>query len=192
MFFDDIRQNLPNIKPNNSKRLKEDGKSQINPFDLLSSNDLKGEKLILQRNSRYVISGFYNNNIPAIFQILIRSNPNIEENELKILKYLNGHKHIVELYDNFLKNEYSIFVFQKVEAMSAEQILNKSLTLDNMRTLLKGVLEGLEIAHRMDIVHRNISFQNVVTKVNEKMSYSIGSRSIRSPEMLIGHTDYKK
>lgn len=208
MLFGELKNSFPTIKLGRKHEHKKDDFIEINPNELLTENGLFGEKIVRQGHSSCVISGFYHQNIPAIFKIIYRENEISEENELMILKMLKGQKHIVELYDDFLKHHYAIFVFQKVESLPMEEILSKSLTLEKLRFLLKGVLEALEEAHKMDIVHRDLRLENVLVtknfeevyligwdcaaKVSENLSSTIGPRSSRSPEMLMGYNNYKK
>lgn len=209
MIFNDLKSSLPTIKLSGKQKSKKDeGSIEIDPNQLLAENGLIGEKLIQQGHSSCVISGFYHQTMPAFFEIIYRENESAEENQLMILKSLNGQKHIIELYDNILKHKYAIFIFKRVEAIPASKMITKSLTLDNLRLLLRGVLEALEEAHRIDIVHRDIRLENIMvkpnfeevyltgwdcaTKISENMNSSIGSMSARSPEMLMGYNNYKK
>lgn len=208
MLFQEIKDSFPKIKLHSKKKSKDEDAIEINPNELLTENGLVGDKMIYNGHFSCVISGFYHQTTPAIFKIIYRESELAEENELMILKSLQGKNHIVELYDNFLKHNYAIFVFQKIDSISTEEILSKSLTLNNLRFLLRSVLEALEEAHRIDIVHRDIRIENILvkpnfekvyligwdcaTKVSQDMTSSIGSRSARSPEMLMGYGGYKK
>ncbi|KAK8857343.1 hypothetical protein M9Y10_015747 [Tritrichomonas musculus] len=207
MIFEDFKNSLPSIKMNNPAKSKKDEQCNFDPYSILCENGLIGNDIIIQNHSSCVLTGFYHEHTPALIKIVNRTDNFSEERELSILKTLNGKKHIVQLYDCILKHQYGIFVFQKVDAIPGVNILTKSLSLENVRFLLRGVLEALSEAHKNDIIHRDVTFENILvspnfdevylinwdtaTKIKEHMSSTIGSRSIRSPEMLMGFDGYR-
>lgn len=161
----------------------------------------------MKSHTSCLLLGIYDKNIPALIRIVNRTDHFSEEKELFILKELNGKKHIVQLNQYFLKHHYGIFIFQNINAISGLDFISQSLTLENLRFFLRGVLEALKDAHNIDIIHRDIRLDNILvsknldnvylinwdyaTKINNKMSSTIGSRSIRSPEMLMGFNSYR-
>lgn len=207
MIFEEIKDSFLNKKIN-GKKSKKEATPFLNPTSLIRDNGLIVNKLIWQGHNSYVYNGFYHQTVPVIIKFVCRETELTEMNELQILETLKGKKHTVGLFESILKKDYAIFIFQKVIGIPADEILSKSLTIENMRKLLKEVLETLEQAHKMEIVHRDIRLQNILvkpnfeeiyligwgcgTKISSKMCCSVGSRSIRSPEMLMGYENYKK
>ena len=81
-----------------------------------------------------------------------------------------------------------------------------SFSLNQIRILLRSILEALSSAHDLGIVHRDVKLSNIIilsnfsdvklidwgcaTFVNENMSPKSGSREYRPPEMLLGYNNY--
>ena len=202
-----MKGTIPTLKVN-QKKSKRENTPFINPKTLIYENGLSCDKMVWQGHLSYIYTGFYHHTVPSIIKVVVRESEFAETNELFILKSLKGQKHIVELYDTVLKQDYGIFIFQKINALPADEILSKSLTIENLRKMLRGILEALEAAHKMEIIHRDVRLQNVLvkpnfedvyligwgcgTKMSQRMNCSMGSRSIRSPEMLMGYENYNK
>ena len=205
MLFFGLKNSL-HAKSKLRKKSKEQDHDDFDPNPMLAENDLKTDELIGKGYFSYVFSGFYHNTNPVAIKIIRRGNDKTEENELEILNALKGKKHIVELYNGFIKEEHAIFVFEKIDSIPEEELLSKPFSIENLRFYLKCVLEALKESHRIDIIHRDLRFQNVLvskkfenvtvidwgcgTKVSGTMRSSAGARSTRSPEMLMGYNNY--
>lgn len=205
MIFGGTKNSLQSKKSKSNKKSKGD----INDFDpnpMLEANDLKTNELIGKGYFSYVYSGFKHKTIPVAIKIIRRGNDKMEENELELLKALKGKKHIIQLYDGFIKDDNAIFVFEKINSIPEKELLSRKLSIENIRFYLKCILEALKESHRINIIHRDLRFQNILvsknfgnvtvidwgcgTKISSTMRSSVGARSTRSPEMLMGYNNF--
>ena len=115
MIVEEIKKSFPKIKLSSKHKSKKEESIEINPNELLEENGLIGDDIIYQGHSSCIISGTYQQKTPSVFKIIYRDNEIAEENELIILQSLQGKRHILELYDSFIKHQYAIFVFQKIK-----------------------------------------------------------------------------
>lgn len=207
MIFLRMKNSLSSKRKKSNKKSQDQIEDDFDPNPMLNENGIRSDKFIGKGHFSNVYSGYYHDKTPVAIKIIKRGNDRTEENELEILKKLKGKKHIVQLYDGFIEQEHAIFVFEKIDSLSENEILSKRLTIEQIRFYLKCVLEALREAHRMSIIHRDLRFQNVLvnkkfdnvtvidwgcgTKISSTMGSSAGSRSTRSPEMLMGYNNYE-
>lgn len=84
--------------------------------------------------------------------------------EAKNMAKFNGDKNIVNVYDFFQANHTAYIVMEYLEGMTLkEYIANKSgrLSQADALALITGVLEAVKTIHKKDVIHRDISPDNI-------------------------------
>ena len=151
----------------------------------------------------HVYKGSYRGS-PAAIKIIERGNIRLTMKEIDFLKKLRDVEDIVQLYAAY-KTENMVLIFEYIKSCS-ESFLYDHMTIPRMRFLIKHVLNALKGAHKEGIVHRDVKLGNVIVSshfdrvslidwgcaafINENMSSCAGSRTCRSPEMLMGYKNY--
>ena len=151
----------------------------------------------------HVYKGSFRGN-PAAIKLVERGNFKLTMKEIDFLKQLKDVDDVVQLYAAF-KTENMILVFEYIKSCSSENFY-KHLTIPRLRFFIKHVLNALKGAHGCNIVHRDVKFANVLVGshfdrvslidwgcasfITESMSSCAGSRTCRSPEMLMGYRNY--
>ena len=141
---------------------------------------------------------------PAAIKIIERGNIRLTMKEIDFLKKLRDVEDIVQLYAAY-KTDNMVLVFEYIKSCS-ESFLYNHMTIPRLRFLVKHVLNALKGAHNEGIVHRDVKLGNVIVSshfdrvslidwgcaafINENMSSCAGSRTCRSPEMLMGYKNY--
>jgi serine/threonine protein kinase len=113
------------------------------------------------------------------------------EREINILKNLD-HPHVIKLYDWFLdigkipmsyNNRLSRSIYLVMEQASEGDLYwyikdkNKNgeeITLDQQRTILLQILEGLNYLHGQHIIHRDIKPENILLSSKDPIQIKIG------------------
>ena len=119
------------------------------------------------------------------------------------IKALETHHHSGFKPSSFSK--LTLLVFEYLEGIDVMNMY-QTFTLDQIRILLRSLLESLSAAHDLGIVHRDVKLSNIIilhnfsevklidwgcaTFVNECMSSRAGSREGRPPDMLLGYHNY--
>ena len=144
--------------------------------------------------------------IPVAVKIIERGSDQSTENEVKLLLQLRNCPYIINLID-VKENEQTLLIFEFIQSMTMDYFFNE-ITIFHFRSILKKLLEALDIAHSKNIIHRDVKLTNIMIFddfsdirlidwgcgciINNEMSSKAGSRSCRSPEMLIGYKGYGK
>ncbi|KAH0787779.1 CMGC family protein kinase [Histomonas meleagridis] len=152
----------------------------------------------------HVYKAIYKKENIAAVKVVERGSKKLINNEIKLLKELNGSPHIVQLYE-VIEKDQTLLVFEFLRSIKTSRII-RHLTLCRLKFMIRSVLEGLASAHALGIVHRDIKIDNINisphfkdvklldwgcgTHVTKSMSPKAGSLCCRSPEMLLGFKDY--
>jgi serine/threonine protein kinase len=152
----------------------------------------------------HVYRGTYQSTTPVAIKLIERGSEKLISTEVSILTRLRGVKHVVQLLD-VIEGEQTVLVFELVKAVTTSHFL-EHVSTDELRRVLRGLLEALVGAHGHNIVHRDIKMGNVLvdsqfreirlidwgcgTFVTDDMSTKAGSRHCRPPEMLLGYANY--
>ncbi|KAH0786592.1 CMGC family protein kinase [Histomonas meleagridis] len=166
--------------------------------------DLKFGKIIGHGNFSHVYEGFYKNDKAAI-KVIERGSPRYISNEIEINEELRNIPHIPTLLNVFYEPQ-TIMVFEFVDTIPINNYF-ETITLPQIRTILRCTLEALSEAHKHGIVHRDVKIGNILVKsdfsdvflidwgsgafISDSLTSKAGSRSSRSPEMLLGYRNYK-
>lgn len=122
----------------------------------------------------YKCISILNKKIAAMKVLDINEHLNINQLlvELEILKKCN-HKNIVQFYDAFMHNEKIFIIMEYCALGSLETIindLNRNLTEDEIRCIVKQVLEALFYLHQnLYVIHRDIKAANILVSQDGKI-----------------------
>ncbi|HIE05519.1 MAG TPA: serine/threonine protein kinase [bacterium (Candidatus Stahlbacteria)] len=84
------------------------------------------------------------------------------KNEAKLLASLN-HENVIHIYDYVTEGSKHFLVMEHVEGMSLEEILKfGALPARTAALIARGILAGLEHAHKKKIIHRDIKPSNIM------------------------------
>lgn len=153
----------------------------------------------------HVYLGKYHNAETVAVKLIERGSAHLIQNEVTLLKALKDKSpHIVQLYE-IIQKEETLLVFEYVKSIPIDNFF-ADVTVSKFRYVVKSVLEALEAAHKLGIVHRDVKLGNIMISsdfktvklidwgcgcfVSDDMSPKAGSRHCRPPEMLMGITDY--
>lgn len=141
---------------------------------------------------------------PAAIKVIERGSQHLIQTEIELLEALKGLPHIVQLFKVF-KTETTILVFELVRSLDIDDFFDE---LDSVRLkfIIRALLEATKGAHSKGIVHRDIKMGNIMVshdfkdlklidwgcgaRISTEMSPKAGSRTCRSPEMLLGYKNY--
>ena len=151
----------------------------------------------------HVYSGKYFGKDVAI-KVIERGSDSTIDREIELLKELKGSPHTIQLL-NVFEEEATILVFEFIPSIPSEHIITHNSS-SRMRRMLHYLLESVGEAHKRGIVHRDIKAANIMIyphfadlklidwgcgiHVSDDMSPKEGSRTCRSPEMLLGSRKY--
>jgi len=138
--------------------------------------------------------------------------------EYQILSELKGSKHCIELLDVFYtvgsdnkltQNFVMEYIPESLENyLTKHKKLNEHIEIENIKKIMRQLLEGLAFIHAKKICHRDLKPDNVLLdhdhnvklcdfgsskKLDGKSKTNIPhvvSRYYRAPELLLCHTDY--
>lgn len=152
-------------------------------------------------NFSTVFKGFWNDQAIAIKVLTGNYETSFEQ---KILNDIQGCPNALKAIDVGFKDE-CIFFFEYLEALP-EDIAIKQMSPDNLRFLARSLLECMASVHEKGIIHNDIKLANIIITtgyesvklvdwgcacyVRKTMSPMIGSRLIRSPEMLMQYRKF--
>lgn len=152
----------------------------------------------------HVYEGTYKKKYPAAIKVIERGSEKLVEKEVNLLKELKNLPHIIKLYD-VINAENTLLVFELLKGISVQEFFD-GVTIDRLRFVLQCILEALEGAHSHNIVHRDVKLGNILISpdwndvklidwgcgsvIRDQMSSKAGSRTCRSPEMLLGFEEY--
>ena len=174
---------------------------------IVGSIDIDGLEIFGPLGSGYfgsVFEGVMNGSQKVAIKV-IPDNDSALEHERKVLRAINGCPHCVKIID--IENAgFPIIVMEYNESMHESEIRGK-MTVSNLRNIVHAILECLDSVHKKGVVHQDVKITNIsVSKdfssiwlidwgcahfISNNMSPYVGSRLIRSPEMLIGAKNYK-
>ena len=149
------------------------------------------------------------NGRPCVVKILKPIKKKKIRREVLILSNLNGGPNIVELYDTVLDEQSRThsLVFEYVNCPEFK-ILYPTFTDNDVRFYTYQLLAGLDFAHSMGIMHRDIKPHNVVIDPeqrklrildwglaefyhpNTEYHVRVASRYFKGPELLVNMKDY--
>ena len=151
-----------------------------------------------------VYYGSYNGTIPVAIKVIQRGSEQTVNNEIELLNQLFGLHHIVQLLKVY-DTEYRILVFRHIDSIDSNYFF-AHISPKRFQRVLKYLVRAIKYAHMKGIVHRDIKLGNILIlkhfqdlvlidwgcgcKVTNDMSPKAGSRTCRSPEMLLGYNDY--
>jgi serine/threonine protein kinase len=153
----------------------------------------------------HVYSGIYHETTHVAIKVIERGSEQLVTTEIQLLRALRNCPHVVQLLEVIVEPQF-ILIFEEVISINKD-LLFEYLTPAVLRMILRSVLEALVAAHARQIVHRDIKLGNILVTldltnavlidwgcgslIGDSMTSSAGSRSIRSPEMLIGYQNYR-
>lgn len=161
-------------------------------------------QIIGQGHFSHVYKGVYQNEISVAIKVIERGNEHSITTEIELLNLLQAIPGIIKLYQ-IIQRENMILVFEYIEAVSQHSFYTK-ITAERFKFVLKSLIETVFQSHKVGIVHRDIKLGNIMiskdfskvklidwgcgAKICDSLSPRAGSRTCRSPEMLIGYRDY--
>ena len=151
-----------------------------------------------------VYRGRYRGQIPVAIKLIERGSEHLIQTEIQILEDLRGQPNIVQLFE-VIHEDWTILVFELVSTLSLDDFFDE-LDAPRLKWVIHNLCIATKAAHSKNIVHRDIKIGNVMISedfkslrlidwgcgsyINDNMSSKAGSRSVRSPEMLLGLKDY--
>ncbi|EGR28086.1 protein kinase domain protein [Ichthyophthirius multifiliis] len=89
-------------------------------------------------------------------------------NEIEILRSLN-HPNILKLHEVFETNNSIYFILDLIEGGElSDKLESKSkFTYDEIKEIVKGLLEGIKYMHKKNIMHRDLKPENLLLKSSE-------------------------
>ena len=84
--------------------------------------------------------------------------------ESRAYSLLNNHSNIVTIYDISVKGEYKYLVMEYVQGITLKKYLTERGPLDwrEVADFSIQILQALEVAHRIPVIHRDIKPQNIM------------------------------
>ena len=141
----------------------------------------------------------------AIINMLSNINYRKVAAELAILKELEPVKRVIRLLDVIEGTSEVALVFENFSCIDENKFYN-DLSKEKLRIFLKTVFQGICDVHSHSVVHRDIKLSNILVSptfneikfivwsngsfIFDDMSPMAGSRTVRSPDMLLGHRGY--
>lgn len=131
--------------------------------------------------------------------------PNLQYNsqERTILQEIRNIPHAIKMIA--APDDFPLIIMEKKIGYQAKELL-QIVNIQNIKFILKCILECLSNAHEKGIVHQDLTLGNIIVsrnmdevtiidwgsacKVSINMSPQVGSRMIRSPEMLLGYKGF--
>ena len=166
--------------------------------------NLKFGKKLGQGHFSEVYQGIYKNRFPVAIKVIERGSSNLISTEIQLLQELRGLPNIIQLYE-VIHKERTILVFELVDALDNTTFM-ENITKERLRIIFRGLITATAAAHSKGIVHRDIKLGNIMitkdfcnlklidwgcgTFITESMSPKAGSRTCRSPEMLMNYRNY--
>lgn len=151
-----------------------------------------------------VFEGLYKDKYPVAIKVIERGSDHLISTEVQLLQTLRDCPHIIQLYE-VIHDKNTVLVFELVKALDTDDFFDY-LTPENLKFVLKALITATKAAHDKNIVHRDIKLANIMIKegfkdlklidwgcgtyITDSMSPKAGSRTVRSPEMLLGYRNY--
>lgn len=152
----------------------------------------------------HVYKGTFENKIPVAIKVIERGSEKSISLEVDLLSSLSKISGVVNLLHIF-QADNTILVFEFLKSISLDDFY-LSVTLPKLRVILYQLISAVAECHKLNIVHRDLKFGNISispnldtvkildwgcgSKIYDSMSCKAGSRSCRSPEMLLGFRQY--
>lgn len=130
--------------------------------------------------------------------------------EVEVLKYLS-HPNIIKIYEVFVgkTNINVVYELMELDLDVLLQKLNRPLTLNEIKIIMRMVLTGLENVHKVGIMHRDIKPSNIlidsfgVVKIADFgqcrvvdpsfiYTHDVGTKWYKAPEILYGNKKYNE
>ena len=151
-----------------------------------------------------VYQGIYQNKYPVAIKVIERGSAHLISTEVQLLQELRGLPNIIQLYE-VINQERTILVFELVDALDLDSFMEE-ITPERLKFVIKALITATAAAHAKNIVHRDIKLGNIMiskgftdlklidwgcgTFITDSMSPKAGSRTCRSPEMLMNYRSY--
>ncbi|KAH0789054.1 CMGC family protein kinase [Histomonas meleagridis] len=144
-----------------------------------------------------VYKGIWQDNQDVAVKILNPSNNIFSNNEGQILSEIQQCPHVIKLIA--APTDCPILIMEFKQGISSKKLIDQ-LTPERIKFLLKSILECLESVHSKGFIHADLTMSNIIVspefddvtiidwgsscRLSSSMPSSIGSRTMRSPEML--------
>ena len=172
--------------------------------ELPQIDGLKFGKKLGQGHFSEVYQGVYKNKYQAAIKVIERGSAHLISTEVQLLQELKGLPHIIQLY-KVINDERTILVFELVDSLHPDDFYEE-ITHERLRFVVHSLIKATAAAHSKGIVHRDIKLGNIMIKkdfndlklidwgcgtfVSDSMLPKAGSRTCRSPEMLMNYRGY--
>lgn len=173
------------------------------PKTLPKIKDLEYGKCIGSGFFSHVYMGKFRGSDVAI-KLIERGGESHVLREVKILREIKGIENVISIRAAY-KLENMVLIFEHIEGISRRRIFHR-LNTGYMKRFLRQLFAGMKRVKELNIAHRDIKIDNVLitrrfrrvvlidwgcsTHVSNDMNHMAGSRTCRSPDMLLGNRDY--
>jgi serine/threonine protein kinase len=151
-----------------------------------------------------VYNAIYRGSKPVAVKILDEEGAAMAGTEVELLRALRGVPHVIQLLEVMTEPEL-LLVCDLVKPSDQEDLFRR-MTPNDLKTVLRCILEAIQAAHSRGIVHRDVKLGNILIAenrqealladwgcgawVSDSLRTKAGSRSCRPPEMLFGKRNY--
>ncbi|OHS99917.1 Casein kinase II subunit alpha [Tritrichomonas foetus] len=194
------------IYPLNHRKSKSDFIEIFMSDDFVKSiPGVKCEMRLGKGHFSHVYKGSYEGHSPVTIKIIERGGAHEIQREIDLLKRIKGCPNTINLVDTFLHQGHTVLIIDFVEAISLNRFYKK-VQIKNMQNILHDLFETLNAVHARQVVHRDITANNVLIHpkfnkaclidwgcgsiVSSRMRPNAGTRPFRSPEMLMNSISY--
>lgn len=106
--------------------------------------------------------------------------------EARTIAKFAGNENIVDVYNYFEENQTAYIVMEYLEGISLKDYLNQcggKLDLKTSVEITEEILKGLKVIHKSNIIHRDVSADNVMLTLNNKIKlFDFGAARISSED----------
>ena len=140
---------------------------------------LRGRYEIQERiniDSIFVVYKAYDNVEDRIVVIKILQEENLDIEKFKstfkseLIKQLN-HINIAHIYDVYFSKNIQYIVMEYIDGITLKEFINKqgSITWNDVIYFSKSILEAVQYAHNKNIIHGNITAENILLTANAEV-----------------------